>query len=62
MTRSMKKSQKKLIFWLIIGVLIACCSVFCYIHRRVIRAAIKKEPMPACPHWLPPFIKDKLGV
>ena len=51
-----------LVFWLIVGILIACCSVLCYIHRRVIRAAIKKEPMPACPHWLPPFIKDKLGV
>ena len=61
MKRSRSKSRK-LVFWLIVGILIACCSVLCYIHRRAIRAAIKKEPMPACPHWLPPFIKDKLGV
>ncbi|MBQ3277422.1 MAG: hypothetical protein IJH47_10325 [Oscillospiraceae bacterium] len=56
------KCGKKVCLWVVLGLLIACCSVFNYIHRRVIRAAVKKEPMPDCPHWLPPFVKDKLGI
>ena len=62
MKKALKKCEKKVILWLVLGLLIACCSVFNYIHRRVIRAVIKKEPMPDCPHWLPPCVKDKLGI
>ena len=54
--------RKKWILRIVLGLLIACCSVLVYIHRRLIRAAIKKEPLPECPHWLPGFLKEKLGV
>ena len=55
------REHKKLI-WLIVLILWVCCiTVWVYIHRRVIRAAIKKEPMPACPHWLPKTLREKCG-
>ena len=62
MKKAMGKCRKKLILWGILGLLIAVCSVCSYIHRRVILAAVKKEPLPECPHWLPGCLKEKLGV
>ncbi len=32
----------------IAAVLILCC---CFVHRRVIRALIRHEPMPKAPKW-----------
>ena len=40
--------KKKTIFIIIILLLI---TVLVYIHRRVIRAMIKGEPMPEAPSW-----------
>jgi len=40
--------KKKTIFIIIILLLI---TVFVYIHRRVIHALIKGEPMPKAPSW-----------
>lgn len=36
------------IIGIIIGVLLLCC---CLVHRRVIKALIKHEPMPKAPKW-----------
>ena len=33
---------------MIVVVLLALC---CYTHRRVIRAALRHEPMPKAPKW-----------
>lgn len=33
---------------IVVGVLLACC---CIVHRRVIRALIKREPLPKAPKW-----------
>ena len=54
--------RKKWVLWIVLGLLIACCSVWVYIHRRLILAMVKQEPRPACPHWLPGCLKEKLGV
>ena len=32
----------------IIFLLICCC---CFVHRRVIKALLKHEPMPKAPKW-----------
>ncbi len=40
--------KKKTIFVIIILLLI---TAFVFIHRRVIRAVIKGEPMPKAPSW-----------
>lgn len=36
------------IMLIVVAVLLLCC---CFIHRRVIRALIKHEPMPKAPKW-----------
>lgn len=40
--------KKKTIFIIVILVVL---TVFVFIHRRVIRALIKGEPMPKAPSW-----------
>jgi len=55
------KSRKKTWLAILIAVLVCVCTCLVYIHRRVIRAAIKGEPMPECPHWLPKGLKEKYG-
>ena len=44
-----RKTRKKKPIALIIILLLI--TVFVYIHRRVIRAFIKGEPMPSAPSW-----------
>ncbi len=34
--------------WIIICLLLVCCA---FVHRRVIAALIKGEPMPKAPKW-----------
>lgn len=36
------------IVWSIVALLIACCGL---IHRRLIQALIKHEPVPKAPKW-----------
>lgn len=33
---------------IIAAILVVCC---CYTHRRVIKALIRREPMPKAPKW-----------
>ena len=33
---------------IVIVILMACCP---FTHRRVIKAVLKKEPMPKAPNW-----------
>lgn len=54
--------RTKLVLHILLAVLIVGCTALVYIHRRAIRAAIKGDPLPACPHWLPKKLKEKLGV
>ena len=42
--------KKKTALYILLGVIIALVTCFVYIHRQVIRAAIKGEPLPECPH------------
>ncbi len=42
--------KKKTWIYILLGVLIALAACFAFIHRRVIRAAIKGEPLPPSPH------------
>ena len=55
---------KKCWLWaLVTSILVACmATVWVFIHRRAIRAAVKGDAMPACPHWLPDFIKETLAA
>ena len=39
----------KFIFWALVTVLCACVTYMVFVHRRVIRAAIKGEPLPERP-------------
>lgn len=55
------REYKKLIIWILAVLFVCCVTVWVYIHRRVIRAAVKGEPMPACPHWLPEALRNKCG-
>ena len=54
--------NKKCWLWAVITAIVVVCmaAVWVIIHRRVIRAAFKGEPFPACPHWLPGFLKELL--
>ncbi|MBR2582793.1 MAG: hypothetical protein IKD61_05310 [Oscillospiraceae bacterium] len=45
----------------VVGFLAALCAVWAFIHRRVICAAARKEPFPACPHWLPGCVLEKIA-
>lgn len=40
--------SKGTIIGIIIAALFLCC---CFTHRRVIKALIKREPMPKAPKW-----------
>ena len=40
--------MKKAVKMTVCCALVLCC---CYTHRRVIKAAIKGEPMPKAPKW-----------
>ena len=53
---------KKIIRIILIVLLILAFSAFVYIHRNLIKALIKKQPRPKCPHWLPACIYEALGV
>ena len=54
--------MKKLKTWILViaSVLAVLCAAWAFIHRRVILAAIRREPLPACPHWLPRCLREKL--
>ena len=48
---------------LFFAVLIGCLlTVWIFVHRRVIRAAVKGDPLPVCPHWLPGALKKLLDA
>ena len=58
----MKKSTKiMIVIAVVVGFLAALCAVWAFIHRHVIRAAARKEPFPACPHWLPDCVLEKIA-
>ena len=50
----------KWIVWVCIA-LVCLFTLLVYIHRRLIRAIFKNEPVPACPHWLPALAKKLLS-
>ena len=50
----------KWIVWVCIA-LVCLFTIWVFIHRRLIRALIKNEPVPACPHWLPALAKKLLS-
>ena len=52
--------KKTWILVIIAAVFVAICTAWAIIHRRVIRAAVRREPLPACPHWLPGCLREKL--
>ena len=55
--------MKKKVLWIlcaVAAVCTVCCTIWAFIHRRAIRAAVRHEPMPACPHWLPGCLREKL--
>jgi hypothetical protein len=55
--------KKKLWILCLAAVLYAIFStVWVIVHRRLIRAAIRREAIPACPHWLPGCVLEKLAV
>ncbi len=55
--------KKKLwILWLALALWAVVSTVWVFLHRRVIRAAILREAYPACPHWLPSCVLEKLAV
>ena len=43
-----ESNMKKAVTMTVCCALVLCC---CYTHRRVIKAAIKGEPMPKAPKW-----------
>ena len=51
----MSKSCRRWKIWLtvIASVIICLVTAWVIIHRRLIRALIKHEEKPECPHWLP---------
>ena len=58
----MKKSTRiMIVIAAVVGFIAALCAVWAFVHRRVIRAAIRKEPFPACPHWLPGCVIEKIA-
>ena len=50
----------KWIMWVCVA-LVCLFTLLVYIHRRLIRAIFKNEPVPACPHWLPILVKKLLS-
>ena len=59
--KEFKKKLKKLAAKVCLIMLGCGCGYLLYVHRRVIRAAIKGEDMPKCPHWLPKRLKKRYG-
>ena len=57
-----KCSRIRLVLWALLALCVVCTTCWTYVHRRVIRAAIRGEKLPECPHWLPEGLKNKLGV
>ena len=57
---TVKKKTWILVITAIVAFFVALCAAWAFIHRRVIRAAIRREPYPACPHWLPGCLREKL--
>ena len=53
---------KKIFRILLIVVFAAAITAWVYFHRDLIKALIKKQPKPKCPHWLPRCIGEALGV
>ena len=50
----------KCLMWICVA--LACLfTIWVFIHRRLIRALIKNEPVPACPHRLPSLAKKLLS-
>ena len=47
------------VFVIIQIVLAVIITALVFVHRRLIRAAVKNEPLPVCPHWFPGKI-DKI--
>ncbi len=45
----MKKQDIKNILWILCLICLVCCTIFAYIHRRVIKAALKGEELPPLP-------------
>ncbi|MBQ9412942.1 MAG: hypothetical protein IJU29_07590 [Oscillospiraceae bacterium] len=58
-------AKKKCCMWkwiLAVCIVLVCLfTLWVYFHRRLIRALCKKEPLPACPHWLPDLCKKLLA-
>ncbi len=49
--------------FLVAAILFGCLlAVWTFIHRRLIRAAVKSEPLPVCPHWLPGLVEKLLAA
>lgn len=53
----LKRMKKKTWIFVLIAVFAALVTCWVFIHRRVIRACIKKEPLPPCPDWHPDCVK-----
>ena len=54
--------KKKLwILWCAVALWAVVSTVWVFLHRRVIRAAIRREAYPACPHWLPGCVLEMLA-
>ena len=43
----------KVCLTVIAAIIVCLVTAWVYIHRRLIRALIKNEEKPECPHWLP---------
>ena len=47
---------------LLVAILFGCLlTAWAFIHRRLIRAAVKGEALPVCPHWLPGAVEKLLA-
>ena len=47
--------------WLtvIASIIVCLVTAWVYIHRRLIRALIRNEEKPECPHWLPDCLYEE---
>ncbi len=62
MKKMIKKIRKIWILCAVVAFFTGLVAVWAIIHRRVIRAAIRHEAYPVCPHWLPDCIRQKMDV
>ena len=60
----MRKSCPRWKIWLsvIIGVIVCLVTAWVFIHRRLIRALIRNEEKPECPHWLPQCMREESEI